>query len=184
MAVRRHLSVLLLPPLEVLDADLVVGIGRRRRRDVDHDRESDQLLERDRVDGLPALREVHRRIDVRAAVLRGEEVVGRVVIARRRHAIGDLVEAKSLGRRPEDGVGVVGVRQVDDLPARKLEVFSAWSGAATHPASVNGRQSRTILRFMEITSASRMSRSARVMQTTSPLHLPWDDATRGPHGRR
>ena len=71
---------------------LVVGVLRRGIADVDHDRRPDQPFQRDLIDRLAALREVDRRVDVGAAVLGGGEVVRRVVVAGRRHAVGDLVQ--------------------------------------------------------------------------------------------
>ena len=64
-------------------------------------------IERDLIDRLPSLREVHRRVEMRAAVLGGEEVVGGVVIAARRHAVGHFLEPKRVGGRPEDGFRIV-----------------------------------------------------------------------------
>ena len=80
------------PSAEVRRRDLIVGVLRAGPVHVDRRtrRRSAAPAESDRPTG--ALREMHRRVEMRAAVLGGEEVVGRVVVARRRHAIGHLVE--------------------------------------------------------------------------------------------
>ena len=59
---------------------------------------------------------------MRAAMLGGEEIVGRVVVAARRHAVGHLLEPERLGRRPEDRRLVVGVREIDELAGGKRGV--------------------------------------------------------------
>ena len=115
-------AVLLFPSLKVVGGHLIVGVRGRRVGDVDDDRGADQRSERNLIDRLASLREMHWRIDVRAAVLGREEVVRRVVVAGRRHAVGDLVVPERLRRRPEDGLRIVGVRQIDELARGKCMV--------------------------------------------------------------
>ena len=55
-----------------------------------------ETVEWNLVDGLMSLGKVHRRIDVRAAVLGGEEAVGGVVITGRVHAGGAHGELEPL----------------------------------------------------------------------------------------
>ena len=47
------------------------------------------------------------------------EVVRRVVVALRRHAVGDFLQLERLGGRPENGVGAVVVRQIDERARRR-----------------------------------------------------------------
>ncbi len=117
--VRPDRAVLLLPALEIGGCNLIVRALGRGVRDVDDDCQPDEILQRDLIDSLSPLREVHRRIDMRAAVFRRQEVVGRVVVAGWGDAVGHLIVTKWFGGRPEDGLRVVGVREVDDLAGGK-----------------------------------------------------------------
>src|SRR5438046_1198591 len=65
---------------------------------------------------------MHRRVDVRTAVLGRTEVVRRVVVALRRHAVGDLLELETFSCRPEDGLIAVIVREIDERAGRPAMV--------------------------------------------------------------
>ena len=111
--------MLLLEALEIGGRHLVVGIALALLDDVDDDGRTDQAVNRYLVHGRMSLREVDGCIQVRAAVLGGEEAVGRIVVAGRRHAVGVPAELKSLGGGPIDRLRIVGVREIDDLALRK-----------------------------------------------------------------
>ena len=67
------MTVLSLERQNVGDREAVVGIGCGFARDVDDHRGRDEPLERHLVSGEPALGEMNRRIEVRAAMLRRRE---------------------------------------------------------------------------------------------------------------
>ena len=71
----------LLPGSEVGHGDLIVGLGRARGGDVDDRGGADEVLQRNLLDAPSPLREVHGRVEVRAAVFGPRKIVGRVVIA-------------------------------------------------------------------------------------------------------
>ena len=111
------------PRREVVRRHAVIGLRGGHSGHVDDDRIADELVERNLIDRAVALCEVNRRVDVRAAVLGGREVVRGVVVALRRDAVGDLVEPEALSRRPEDGLFAVVVREIDERagrPARRI----------------------------------------------------------------
>jgi len=110
----RNPAVRLLEPLEVGHGHEVIGVLPGRLGDVDDDGRTDETLERNLVDGVAALREMHGRVDMRSAMLGRPEIIGRVVEPRGRHAVVHDLELEALGRRPEDGVFAVRVRQIND----------------------------------------------------------------------
>ena len=97
------------------------GVGRGLPGDVNDHRRSHQLRQR-QLGGVPAgLREMHRRIQMRAAVLWRADLVGRVVVPARRHPGGQRGQLEGRGRRgPIQGGGIEGMRQIDE--ARRLEI--------------------------------------------------------------
>ena len=98
----RDLSVLLLEGFDVRGADPVVNVRCRLFTHVDHEAGADQLLDRNLVRGVGALGKVDWRIQVRAAMLGGREVVGAVVVARLGRSLGDCLLLEHLGGRPVD----------------------------------------------------------------------------------
>ena len=102
--------------------DQVVAVRQRRVGHVDHHPATDEPPERDLVRSLAALGEVHRRVEVGAAVLCRPEVVRRVPVAPGRVALGDLLEREALGRRPVDRLGVERIGEIHDLAPRNLAV--------------------------------------------------------------
>src|SRR4029434_5986660 len=104
--------MLLLEALEVGGRDLVISLAIAGLRHIDHNGWADQPVERNLVDRLMPFCKVDRRVDVRAAVLGGEEAVGRVVIAGRRDAGSVVAKLKSFSGRPVDRLRIVRVREV------------------------------------------------------------------------
>ena len=98
---------------QVRDGDLIVAIGQRALRHVDDGAAADQPPQRDLVRRVAVLGEVHRRVQVRAAVLGRREVVGRVVVALLGLAVGDLLELERRRGRPVDRPLVERMREVD-----------------------------------------------------------------------
>ena len=74
----RQRAVRLLPIENVLCCEAVVMICRRGLRHVDHGCWSDQPVERDLVDRLLPFCEVDRRIEMRPAMFRQRNIVGRI----------------------------------------------------------------------------------------------------------
>ena len=83
----RDIAMRLFPRRDVGLMDAVIGARIGLVGHVDHDRRSDQLVERDLIRAALLLHEMHGRIEVCAAVLGRGEVVGGVVPAAR-HAPG------------------------------------------------------------------------------------------------
>src|SRR6185436_5809275 len=104
---------------EVIDADLVIRIAVSPGDDVDDDSRTEEPLDRYLIDRLRTPGKMQRGIQVRAAMLRGGEVVRRVIITARRNPICRLFETERIRGRPEDRRRVVGVREVDELSTRK-----------------------------------------------------------------
>src|SRR6187402_1484605 len=113
--------MLLLEALEVGRRDLVISLAIAGLRHIDHNGWADQPVERNLVDRLMPLGEVDRRIDVRAAVLGGEEAIGRVVIPGWRHAGSVVAKLKAFRCGPVDRLRVVSVREIDDFACRKSD---------------------------------------------------------------
>ncbi len=68
-------AVALFPIGDIGDRQTIVGIGRRFRADIDDGSRRDQLAHRNLIDAERPLREMHRGIQMRAAVLgRAERV--------------------------------------------------------------------------------------------------------------
>jgi hypothetical protein len=74
------LPVLALEALQIVDGHLIIRVSFGRVDHIDDQRRPNQTLERNLVDRLMSLREVHRGVDVRPAVFGGEEAVRRVVV--------------------------------------------------------------------------------------------------------
>jgi hypothetical protein len=113
------LPVLALEALQIVDRDLIVSVSLRRVGHVDDQRWTNQPLEWNLIDRLMSLREVHRRVDVSAAVFGGEEAVRRVVVALVGDPVRVLAQPEPLGGRPEDRLRVVAVREIDELAGGK-----------------------------------------------------------------
>src|SRR5688572_13892776 len=113
--VGRDWTVFGLGTRQIVNGDLIVGASLACLRDVHHDGGAEEPLERNLVDTLPALSEMHWCIQVRPAVLGGEETVRRVVEACRRHTVRVLSQPELFGRWPENALRVVCVRQIDEL---------------------------------------------------------------------
>jgi hypothetical protein len=101
-------------PLQIGGGHLIVGVGGGGRGDVDEVGLAEQTIERHLIDALRAASEVHRGVQVGAAVLGRKEVVGGVVVASRRVAVGDDVEPEALRGRPEHRAPVVGMGEIDE----------------------------------------------------------------------
>ncbi len=108
-----------LPLIEIASGHLIVGIGCGLAGHIDEHRGADQILEGDLIDGSSALSEMNGRIDVRAAVLRGREVVRGIEVAIVGQTLGDLLQPEGLGGRPEQRVLVVAVRQIHHRTRRE-----------------------------------------------------------------
>jgi len=97
-----------------------VRVAGRPGRDVDDDRVAHEAAERNLVRRPAAGGEVDGRVEMRATMLRGAEVVGRVPVATRRQAARDRLEVETPRRRPVDRGRVEGVREVDEAGAVEL----------------------------------------------------------------
>ena len=95
----RNAAVPRLPGRELGDGEAVIGIGRRRRRHVDHDRRANETRERHLVRGGAALREMDGRVEVGAAVLGRAEAVRGIEEAGLRLAVMEPLELEAVGRR-------------------------------------------------------------------------------------
>src|SRR5206468_2210839 len=73
-----------------------------------------QLVERNLIDGAMPLGKVHRRVDVRAAVLGAGKIVRGVVVALLGDAVGNVLQLETFGGWPEQRLVAVVVREVDE----------------------------------------------------------------------
>ena len=128
-----------LPGLEIGGDDAVVPVRFRLSGDVDHERGSDELRQRQLVSRVLAFGEVHGGVEVGAAVLRRGEVVRCVVIARRGALRRNHLEPERFGGRPVDGCRVEGVGQVDPGGAGEelRQSRTGTGGEARDPRSEN-----------------------------------------------
>ena len=101
-------------------ADLIIDVLPGLGADVDHESRPDHLLDRNLVGSIGALGEVHRRVEMRAAMLGRREVVGAVIVSARGMAGRDLLQLEHVGRGPVDGPGVERMGQVDPPTGRKI----------------------------------------------------------------
>ena len=97
--------------------------------DIDDERVTHEAVQWNRVNRLMSLREMNRRIDVRAAVLGREQAVRSVVIPSRRDAFRILAKPEAFRSRPVDRLRVVGVREIDELPLRKRRSCGSTAGS-------------------------------------------------------
>ena len=116
----RQLAVARFPTLEGGDGDLVVGIGQRAGRRVDHRGRADQAFERNLRHAVAAFGEVARRVDVRAAVFGAAKGVGFVPKAASGGPGARHAQLESGGGGPVDGVLRVVVGQIDPLAGKPV----------------------------------------------------------------
>ena len=107
------------PAFEIAHANLVIGARTGLARHVHDDCAADQSVEWNLVGGPCALGEMHRRVEMRAAVLGSAEIVGRIVVALVGRPVGHLFELELLRCRPEDRSVIERMGQVDDPHARQ-----------------------------------------------------------------
>jgi hypothetical protein len=118
----RDLSMLLLPRFQVSNADQVIRIPLRFGGKIHHHRSPRKLFDRKLVHGLPPLRKVNRRINVRAAVFRRAITVGRIEVSTGRVPMELTFKRELLRRGPEDRIRRKVVRQVNPLAFAKRNV--------------------------------------------------------------
>ena len=73
--------------------------------------------------------EMHRRVEMRAAMLGRTEAIGEIKEAALRQALVQLFQFEAGRRcRPVDGVGVEGMAEIDDLRGSQIEALSkGWT---------------------------------------------------------
>ena len=98
-------------------------------RNVDHDRRSHQLFDRNLLGRVSPLDEMHGRVEMRATVLGSREVIGRVVVATRCALRRDDGEPEGFRGRPVDGCGIEGIGEVDPFAVRQPVSDRAAGGA-------------------------------------------------------
>src|SRR5688572_24241234 len=123
-----HHAVLALEAREVLGRHLIVRVRLALRGHIDDEGAAKQTAQRNRVNRRMSLREMNRRVDVRAAVLGREQAVRGVVVARWRHTVSILAKTEAFGSWPVDRLCVVGVREIDELALRKRRRLGSAAG--------------------------------------------------------
>jgi hypothetical protein len=115
-------AVLRLERQHVFRRHAIVAVLRGLVADVDDDDGPDQPIERHKLQRLAVTREMDRRIEMRAAVLRHAERVGGVEESGGGVAEMQLLELEVRGRRrPEYRCGVVGMREINEAIALQVE---------------------------------------------------------------
>jgi hypothetical protein len=124
--------VRLLPSREVADGYLIVDVLLGLGGHVDDHGFADETLERHLVHGVVSLCKVDRRVQMRAAMLGGAEIVGGIVIARRCPLRRDHREPKRCGRGPIESGGVEGIGEIH--PGALRESIRHRPAGGTHRA--------------------------------------------------
>src|SRR4030095_2919234 len=104
-----------LPGANIIDCEKVVPVGVRFASDVDADRWSNRLPERDLLSRPPAFGKMKGRVEVGPDMFGTAIVVRRIPKTLRRSTFGDFIQLKALCRRPVQRIARESIGHIDQL---------------------------------------------------------------------